>query len=362
MENNEEYVGKSCRNCNAFMAEQDKFCPECSQKYTDGRVTLRELMHEFFEAILNIDSKLFKTLGTLPIPGRLTNEYFAGKHKSYLHPLRLFFVSAILFFFMISFLVFRYAEQDISDASDQILKEDAYRTIFVEEFQEKEEAVRDSFNQNPLVNTALDSLNKYLKTNKLDSIQTGIFGFKPEGIGFETETVKLSSRDAMELGIDSLAQKYNITGSLKKFMLQQELRMMMDLKGFVSFIIGQSVWAYVIMMPLLALFLKLLYIRRKRFFVEHLIFTFHYHAFLFLATTTILLIGLLTGAFFEENPNYFIWPAFFIGWIYLFISMKRVYKQNWFKTLVKFGVFNITYFFILNLSLGLTILLSLFLF
>jgi hypothetical protein len=82
--------------------------------------------------------------------------------------------------------------------------------------------------------------------------------------------------------------------------------------------------------PLFALFLKLLYFRSKRFFVEHLIFSFHFYSFV--------LIGIVPTLFIKMQPLQDIlayaaimaFPLF-----YLFVAFKKVYEQNTAKTLLK---------------------------
>ncbi len=45
--------------------------------------------------------------------------------------------------------------------------------------------------------------------------------------------------------------------------------------------------------PLFALVLKILYIFKRRYYIEHLIFALHTHAFVFLSTVVIIGIGFL---------------------------------------------------------------------
>ena len=86
-----------CPNCNNVFPKDAKYCPACSQKTRSGKVTVREYLSDFFDQVFNLDSKLFKTLGALFIPGKLTKEYFLGKRKSYAPPIRLFLVMVIIF-------------------------------------------------------------------------------------------------------------------------------------------------------------------------------------------------------------------------------------------------------------------------
>ena len=81
-----------CNNCHYPLTSETKYCSHCGQKNTDGRVTVRSLISDFFGIVFNLDNQLFRSLAALIVPGRLTNEYFKGRIKRYFHPIRMFFV------------------------------------------------------------------------------------------------------------------------------------------------------------------------------------------------------------------------------------------------------------------------------
>jgi Protein of unknown function (DUF3667) len=81
-----------CLNCHYPTAEFDSFCPNCGQKNTDGKTTMHDLWHEFVHSWLHVDGKIFNTLFAIFIPGRLTEQFFKGRHKRYVHPIQLLFV------------------------------------------------------------------------------------------------------------------------------------------------------------------------------------------------------------------------------------------------------------------------------
>ena len=91
-----------CRNCQAEMPEQSLYCPKCSQKNTDGKIPIWSFLKDILENVFSLGSKLLRTMGGLFIPGKLTDEFFKGKHKSFSMPSKLFLVSAVLFFAMVS--------------------------------------------------------------------------------------------------------------------------------------------------------------------------------------------------------------------------------------------------------------------
>jgi len=109
------------------------------------------------------------------------------------------------------------------------------------------------------------------------------------------------------------------------------------------------------MMPFLALFLKLLYIRRERFYVEHLVLNFHHHAFAFLLLTLVLLISRSFNAL-------ELLLAIIAIFTFLYLTMKRYYGQGHGKTFLKFVAFNVFYLFSFLVVLMITLIISFFLF
>jgi hypothetical protein len=60
---------------------------------------MREVLGDVTHSLLHVDSRVWKTLRTLVLePGRLTNEFIAGRHQRYLPPFRLYLVISVAFF------------------------------------------------------------------------------------------------------------------------------------------------------------------------------------------------------------------------------------------------------------------------
>lgn len=90
-------------------------------------------------------------------------------------------------------------------------------------------------------------------------------------------------------------------------------------------------------LPLFALILRLVYIRRKQFyFADHGVFTIHLYVFSFIVLLFVFGLDKLqdvTGWSFIDTLQAFV----FIGLvIYLYIAMRNFYKQRWGKTFAKF--------------------------
>jgi hypothetical protein len=80
----------ACTNCGNDLA--DVYCARCGEKQPSHHdLTLGHFLHEAVHELVHLDSKLFRTLYELMLkPGRLTAEYFAGRKKRYIAPIRLF--------------------------------------------------------------------------------------------------------------------------------------------------------------------------------------------------------------------------------------------------------------------------------
>jgi hypothetical protein len=98
------------------------------------------------------------------------------------------------------------------------------------------------------------------------------------------------------------------------------------------------------LLPVFALLLKLLYVRRNYFYSEHLVFSIYFYNFFYFAGSFMLLAGLAPSLD---------WLSTIIAWgiyVYLLFSMKRMYSQGWGKTLAKFFIFSLGFSFCLLIA------------
>jgi Protein of unknown function (DUF3667) len=92
---------KRCLNCGAALT--GRYCANCSQAADVHVPSTLELIHEALEGITHSDSRLWRTLYLLWFkPGKLTQEFVAGRRASYLPPFRLYLVLSIIFFLVAS--------------------------------------------------------------------------------------------------------------------------------------------------------------------------------------------------------------------------------------------------------------------
>jgi hypothetical protein len=100
--------------------------------------------------------------------------------------------------------------------------------------------------------------------------------------------------------------------------------------------------ALVVMLPIFALSLKLFYVRSKRFYAEHLVFSLHNHAFYFLVLT---IASLLPGGDFWD----FVAGVAII--VYTILAFLRFYGQGILKTLTKGCMLGCGYVILLSLTI-----------
>jgi Protein of unknown function (DUF3667) len=267
-----------CLNCGE--RTPGNFCPTCGQANDNFHVSTWKIVSDFVGDYLTVDLKFFKSV--LPLifkPGFLTREFCAGRRLRYISPFRLYLFISFVYFFLLPFY------------SGQLLH----------------------FDLNKPPTTEIPSSSS--KDSK-----------KPSEI--QVHTGDEERDDKITKAINEKVEKVVSTNgkNLPKLLMET----------FVE----QFPKIMFVLLPIFAIFLKLLYLRSKRFYAEHLIFALHFHSFGFLLLTADTLLG---------KPDLFAWTPLVLS-IYLYWSMKIVYRSSWFKTGVKFSILMLSYLIALLLS------------
>ncbi len=112
--------------------------------------------------------------------------------------------------------------------------------------------------------------------------------------------------------------------------------------------------------PLFACVLKIPYLRKHVFYIDHLVCALHIHTFAYLA---IMLIVLATLGLNRAVPGVLagwivgiLWTIFAVQ---IFLSIRRVYQQGWFMTVFKFCVGGFVYLIVLSVALAATFFIKL---
>jgi hypothetical protein len=275
-----------CPNCGA--AAPGRFCAVCGQRQDRRLASVRSMAVEAIQDQFSLGAELPVTLQALVLrPGYLTREYLAGRIARYVPPLRLYLVASLAFFFILSW------------------RADFDRPI--EEARAGIAAARDS---------------AVVEPGDSSGLNVGVGGMDSARINVQLDTTDASGTlTPVKRWIQHRVDRLNA-------MDRQELGRRF-LEGFQR----NAPRAVFALLPIYALVLKLLYLRRGRLYAEHFVFALHVHAFVFLLfTLTYVLPDWLDG------PVLWIWmPA------YVFLAMLRVYGQSIPKTLLKYGLLFVAY-------------------
>lgn len=296
-----------CLNCGHTLGEIYNFCPHCGQENNDNNVSFGTFVGEFFANYLSFDTRIGRS--TQPFffrPGFLTNRFNEGKRMRYVHPLRLYLIMSVLFFFVATLLV-RQNLEEVSLSENEIV-----------DVAEAESDSTLSNGLNSILRVMRDpTLSDHQARDSLRRMNLVKLNFQNEGI-VNTNTIFHQLRRVVSNGL-------SVFGGY----IMQNLPIMMF-----------------IVLPLLALVLKLLYVRRKPLYVHHLVHVLHLHAFAFMMGTLYLLaIVLLDNA--NMVPDWVDGVLLLFMITYSFILFLQVYRQSWYKTLLKFFLVGAVYFFLL---------------
>lgn len=346
-------LNNTCRNCNAPIGEAYKYCPQCSQKNTTGKESIGTFISEFISTTFNLDSKIFQSIAGLFIPGKLTKEYFLGKHKSYYHPLRFFLVVGLALFAVLASYVNK--QENVFSLVDKDDEKKIYQLKTLKTI-DSLKMVSDSISA-----PYFDSLTSVLRKNLVSSSDsTKLPTIMGPVVNTSGKAFLVAKKDILQLNTDELIERYELgSGRWNRAQFRQIIKVIKDGNSFATFLIGNIIWATLFMMLLLALILKLFYFRKGHYYVEHLIFSLHVHTFLFFLLFIIALFGNHISETISELLNWFIFLGFTI---YIFTALKRYYQQSYPKTILKFVLIGISYLFLLFFILlsGFVIIIHLF--
>lgn len=316
------------------MPEGATYCAECSQKYTTGKVPLWSFLTELIDAIFNFESKTIKTYVNLFVPGKLTKDYFEGKQVRYLHPLRVFLITAAILLGVASVQIGNTLLPNIEKYENKVhghfvklgmlAKLDSLNIGLIP----KDSVGVDSFN--------MDSLRKVLELDIIDSLGSNILmTIDVDG----TKDYKIPMHQLYESHPDTIVKEFEIEGVTNQLIVKQTIAFIKSPSGFIQKTIANLIWMIILLMPAIALMLKLLYKNSKRYFVEHLVFSLHYHSLLFL----------IISPFWWFASSGMVSIILMLAQPFLIFAMKRYYEQTWGKTILKWFLLSFSYLFIFGI-------------
>ena len=158
----------------------------------------------------------------------------------------------------------------------------------------------------------------------------------------------INQNDLILLSKEALFEKYKIENWWEKLIFGQIAKSIKRSDDFKLYLLSHLSWLVLFSVPFVAFFLKLLYIRQKRPYVAHLIYTLHLHSFLFAISSFLFIFLLLQEKDYASSTLFDYTLLLFL--IYFIISIKKVYQQSILKTMLKLFLFAIGYFIIIIIA------------
>ena len=265
----------TCQNCGDSVAV--RFCPSCGQENTETKKSFHYLFTHFLEDLVHYESSFWKALRYLLLqPEKLTLTYLLGRRQVFMAPVRLFIFINIISFIIFNSFTFKELEHELKN-------EFKFKVV------------------NEVNNKEVNSIeNKYKQKDKNVSI--------------------ISNSSYIDKKFETLSKIYTPT----QIMLQVFHKGLQNLPK----------WLFVIM-PFFAFTLWLTHNKKKWWYFDHGIFTFHYFASFLLISSITALINQFSGLFGYQIYDYF------VMFIYLFLNIIFIkaylilYKDSWIKSVLK---------------------------
>ncbi|MBW2936647.1 DUF3667 domain-containing protein [Aureisphaera sp. CAU 1614] len=352
-----KYRGVKCLNCSHPLDLSDVYCSYCGQINSTKKLSLGDYIKEFFSSIVNYDSRLRYTLKDILFkPGTITKNYVGGQRLKYANPFR-FFLSVSIIYFLLQSLITTFSSYNpfvnLNNDTPVVIKNDSVVTLGNLNIPNQEVIIHDSLDtkKENLISEE-DTLDKEKRTLPIKPKEPKEITYYSEA---ELDSMSFSDRLGKRFSLyrdfyteydianparalDSL--KHNNT-QFNRWLYSKNSsidRVKENPFGFANYMLGKIPFFLFFFAPFFALFLWLIYSKKKYSYMEHLIFIFHIFGFVFLGMLILLLPDLLIGDEILTGILFMI-----IGPIYFYKALRNFYMQNRFITIIKFLFLNIVF-------------------
>ncbi|MDI1255635.1 MAG: DUF3667 domain-containing protein [Flavobacterium sp.] len=309
----------NCLNC-GFTDVTDRFCPKCGQENIPSHLSFSALAYHAIEDLTHYDNAFWKTMRYLLFhPARLTKVYLSGKRKQFVPPIKLYIFISFVTFFLPTIL--------------------------------------------PPIDPENPEAHGVLK-KEVTANETG--KARDEGISF-MGSKRIKSIEELEHYQDSLPQNKKM-GSLRYKLFkglinaEKQKHSTDDSNKFEEIYFHNVPKAIFLYLPVFGFFLWLFHSKKRWFFFDHAIFTFHYFSFIYLLLTiSITILERIYVRIPNENIADTISMAsgiLTISWlfVYFYIAHKRIYQESGMVSFIKSTallLINLILFSLLMLALAL---------
>jgi hypothetical protein len=367
---------KVCLNCGTIVA--GRYCQNCGQENIEPHENFWHLLTHFVYDFFHFDGKFFNTVRYLLFkPGFLSKEYIKGRRASYLNPIQMYLFISAIFFLFFSF-IFN-IESEVQK-SENVMQKPQTAAQILQGLEDSKAALEKGINQ------VKDTSQKFVRRQKLIERRQNQLKYINEDIA----TIKADSSKAQAIaernkqttysnGIRYLS--YAQYDSIQRILPAEERDNFIERAGMKEefSLIGKYgnenvatkivtekflhtfPQLFFVSLPLFALVLQLLYVRRKAFYyVNHLIFTLHLYCAMFLMMLVEVSVSTLSDMPHFAWVDWLMWLIAICMFVYSYKALHNFYGQKRWKTILKFILLNFTMFWVMICLLILFFLVSMF--
>jgi len=360
-----------CSNCGVKLAGM--YCHHCGQSSKSMIKFFGEVVRELLEDTIGYDSRIKHSIAPLLFkPGRITLDYIKGKRFFYVLPFRLYLITSLLLILLVKGvadtdqlkfdnIVQNNAEQEsgeeikeeVSKELDEALKQvneiaNAKKRSQIEFTPEPDEGENKSNGKTSAPDLGNEDSKGQNNTSLVESPATPKLLTKDSdkqeqsgdgdsiNLNWDDERQQLSGVEKME---DSWLKSFLVVINPKIKKWKEDPEPLVD-----SFFEALPYMMFIIL-PIFAIFLKLFYAFSKRYYIEHLVFLLHNHAFIYM----VLMIEVISeftadklnkldsgmASIVADALDGLATLLFYWMLIYVFLAMKRFYQQGWGATITK---------------------------
>ncbi len=351
-----------CENCKTAL--QGAYCHECGQHGHNPLKSFRHAIEDVFESFWHVDGRIFRTLRDMLLPWRIINNYLGGQRVRYIPPLRIFVILSLVTFFVAHFAIhsetgpIRFNGPDANGIS---------AATTVEEVQRLRDQALAKIDQG-----GADKDNPAFAKNMLDAVRKGVQAQSDARIRALEEakakglpapppgSTTVEDPDSKDDGGDWNVSTEEIHVSWLPGFVNDALnnavqrgaknakRFAKDRSELFQAWIGSIPTALFFMVPVFALLLRVFYLFTPWTYLEHLVVALYSHAFLLLGSLASFLMSMSLRALLGSGAVSAMISFLVMGMMVILLwTQKRVYKQGWALTLVKWFAIGSIYWFLL---------------
>ena len=305
----------SCANCGfefSANSEHINYCPQCGQDNHNPRFPIVHYGYELLEGFLHFDTKFLYSFKVLLFnPGKITHDYINNIRGRYTPPFRLF-----IFISLFAFIVMGIFEKNLA-------KSGYFGTY-------SKEAIKNNMTIGEIFDLSADSATDHILVPPFSWVMKN-----PEITNANLRELKKIPSDSV--GTWLIKFGYNNNVLTRFYALNKKLRIsrQMTISEVSIMVSGIFKWLFLIMIPVNAFILFLIFYRKRLLYYDTLLYSIHFTSFFLIVYSILLLEVLLLSNI--KGPLLLILALLnlLILSVYLAMSLKKVFKYPWISTILR---------------------------